>query len=184
MRSDRTVRGETGSPLLLLDASAYRLSTATLLLFLGRTGASVFFCAGVPFHTLETAKNENATHATVKHVEGEKMECCASMLKRRILGRLQEKAACEYPLMIIQQLAAGVANVMNISCMIYKRSYCMGLCLLKCFTPLVYVRNLLILRVAGDVKSTVGGESPGIPVSEQRLSSGCLLLTSITMIYS
>lgn len=32
------------------------------------------------FHALDTAKKVvNATQATVKHVEGEKMECCASM---------------------------------------------------------------------------------------------------------
>ena len=32
------------------------------------------------FHALDTAKKVvNATHATVKHVEGEKMECWASM---------------------------------------------------------------------------------------------------------
>ena len=35
---------------------------------------------GVLFHALDTAKKVvNATHATVKHVEGEKMECWASM---------------------------------------------------------------------------------------------------------
>jgi hypothetical protein len=36
--------------------------------------------AGVLFHALDTAKKVvNATQATVKHVEGEKMECWASM---------------------------------------------------------------------------------------------------------
>jgi hypothetical protein len=42
--------------------------------------ASIFSVAGVLFHALDTAKKVvNATQATVKHVEGEKMECWASM---------------------------------------------------------------------------------------------------------
>ena len=52
------------------------LSTATLLLGFGRASlVSTASVAGLLFQTLDTAKSENATHATVKHVEGEKMEC-------------------------------------------------------------------------------------------------------------
>ena len=76
MRSARTDNGDPGSPILELDASAYMLSTATLLRGRGRFSlVSIFSGSALPFQTLDTAKNENATQATVKHVEGEKKEC-------------------------------------------------------------------------------------------------------------
>jgi hypothetical protein len=82
IRPARTTNGESGGPLLELDASAYRLSTATLLLGRGLASlASIFSGVGPLFQTLDTAKNEKATHATVKAVEGEKKECWASMLR-------------------------------------------------------------------------------------------------------
>lgn len=85
MRFASTDNGESGSPLLELDASAYRLSTATLLRGRGRVSLiSIFSGSALPFQTLDTAKNEKATQATVKHVEGEKKECEASMLGRRL----------------------------------------------------------------------------------------------------
>jgi hypothetical protein len=93
MRPARSTNGESGWPLLELDASAYRLSTATLLLGRGLASlASIFSEVGLLFQTLETAKNENATHATVKAVEGEKKECWASMLRA---GLWRLTAACE-----------------------------------------------------------------------------------------
>jgi hypothetical protein len=84
MRSASTDNGDSGSSLLELKVSAYRLSTATLLRGRGRVSlVSIFSGSALPFQTLDTAKNENATQATVKHVEGEKKECEASMLGAR-----------------------------------------------------------------------------------------------------
>jgi hypothetical protein len=107
MRPARTTNGESGWPLLELDASAYRLSTATLLLGRGLASlASIVSGVGLLFQTLDTAKNEKATHATVKAVEGEKKECW-SMLKA---GLRPLTAACES----LENYAPAVATLLRV----------------------------------------------------------------------